>query len=195
LAAAGLLVISAFSVRADQPDPPPFVQRAQPGPGQAALQPLVGKWKVEKSLYVAVGTPEHPAKGESMVTERVWIANGRFLQDVTRGTIGGQSYFRTGFLGYNNMDRCYEWVTADGFTPTMMIYRGTPGAGPIFPATLQGSFTDLGVTGEKNVGKLVRMRTVIRIEGDDRHVFEIYFTAPNAKEVLADRMIYTRLRE
>jgi hypothetical protein len=183
-----------LSLAAEQPTPPSFVQRAQPGRGQAALQPLVGKWKVEKALFVAVGTPDKPAKSDNMTTERVWIADGRFLQDVTRGEIGGQKYFRTGFLGYNNMDRCFEWVTADAFTPIMMIYRGKTGAGPAFPASLDGSFTDLGVTGEQNVGKRVPMRIVIHIENNDRHVFEIYFTPPDGKEVLADRMVYTRLR-
>jgi hypothetical protein len=193
-AASIVLFASAHAYGAEPSAPPPFVQRAQPGAGQAALQPLVGRWKVEKALFVAVGTPDKPAKSVEMTTERVWIADGRFLQDVTRGEIGGQKYFRTGFLGYNNMDRCFEWVTADAFTPIMMIYRGKAGAGPTFPASLEGSFTDLGVTGEQNVGKRVPMRTVIRIENNDRHVFEIYFTPPGETEVLADRMVFTRLR-
>jgi hypothetical protein len=38
------------------------------------------------------------------------------------------------------------------------------------------------------------MRTVIHIESDDRHVFELYFTPPGGAEVLADRMIFTRVR-
>jgi len=187
-----LLAVSASTI-ADTPTPPPFVKRAQPGPGQAALNPLVGKWQVEKALYVAVGAPDKPIRSESMTTERSWIADGRFLQDVTRGTIGGQAYFRTGFLGYNTMDRCYEWATADAFTPIMMIYRGKAGTGTTLPISMDGSFTDLGVTGEKNVGKPVQMRTVIRIESNDRHTFDIYFTPPGEKEFLADRMVFTRL--
>jgi hypothetical protein len=187
-----LMMTNAIAVAAEA-DAPPFAERARPGPGQAALRSLAGKWQVEKSLYVAIGAPEHPAKSDGMTAERVWIGEGRFLQDVTRGTMGGKPYFRTGILGYNNMDRCYEWVTADGVTPTLMIYRGKQGAGPTLPASLQGSFTDLGVTGEQNVGKLVRMRTVIRIESSDQHVFEIYFTLPGGKEALADRMIFRRV--
>jgi hypothetical protein len=174
---------------------PPFVQRAQPGAGQRALNPLAGNWQVEKYLYVAVGTREKPARSEKMLTERVWIAAGRFLRDTTRGTIGGKPYFRTGFLGYNNMDRCYEWVTADAFTPILMIYRGKQDAGPGLPVSMEGSFTDLGVTGEQNVGKRVPMRTVIRIESPDRHSFEIYFTPPGGPEMLADKMIFTRIAD
>ncbi|MGJ7608564.1 hypothetical protein ACSFA7_29800 [Variovorax sp. LT1R20] len=52
---------------------------------------------------------------------------------------------------------------------------------------------NLGITGEENVGKSIPMRTVIRIENENRHVFEIYFTPPGGSEVLADRMVFTRV--
>lgn len=62
------------------------------------------------------------------------------------------------------------------------------------PIDMAGSFSDLGLTGEQNVGKTIPMRTVIRVENRDRHVFEIYFTPPGRTEVLADRMVFTRMR-
>ena len=40
----------------------------------------------------------------------------------------------------------------------------------------------------------VGQRTVIRIESDDRHVFELYFTPPGGKEQLALRTVYTRIK-
>ena len=49
------------------------------------------------------------------------------------------------------------------------------------PIDLTGVFTDQGVVNEQTVGKSVGMRTVIRIESKDRHVFELYFTPPGAK--------------
>jgi hypothetical protein len=188
-----LLCANVVAPAADQPTAPPFVQRARPGPGQQSLQALAGRWKVEKSLYVAVGTADHPALSETMTTERVWIGDGRFLQDTTRGTIGGQPYFRTGLLGYNNMEHCFEWVTADAFTPILMIYRGSKNAGPKLPASLEGKFTDLGVLGESNVGKVVPMRTVMRIADEDHHEFDIYFAPAGGKEILADKMVFTRV--
>lgn len=173
---------------------PPLVQRAQPGAGQRALQPLVGTWRVEKQLFVAIGTPERPALGERMVTRREWIGDGRFLRSTTEGTLGGAPYFRTGLMGYDNMERRYQWVTADNFTPTLMSYQAAPGSGLRMPIDMAGTFTDLGVTGEQNVGRSIPMRTRVRIESEDRHVFEIYFTAPGKQEVLADRMVFTRIR-
>jgi hypothetical protein len=75
----------------------------------------------------------------------------------------------------------------------MMIYVGAQGSGAKSPIEMSGSFTDQGVVSEESVGKRVRMRTVITIESNDRHVFELYFTPPGGGEVLADRTVYERL--
>ena len=74
----------------------------------------------------------------------------------------------------------------------MMIYLGKPGSGVRMPIEVTGVFTDQGVVNEQTVGKPVAQRTVIRIEGNDRHVFELYFTPPGGKEQLALRSVYTR---
>jgi hypothetical protein len=50
------------------------------------------------------------------------------------------------------------------------------------------------VVGEQTVGKPVGQRTVIRIESNDRHVSELYFTPPGGKEQLALRIVYTRIQ-
>lgn len=171
-----------------------LVGRAKPSDGHSLMAALAGNWSVEKNMYVVAGSLEKPATSSGMKTTREWLGDGRFLRDVTAGTINGQPYFRTGILGYNNMDRRYEWVTADNVTPTMMSYLGKPGSGAKSPIVMSGSFTDLGVTGEANVGKNVPMRTVITIENNDRHVLEIYFTPPGEPERLADRAIFTRVK-
>lgn len=179
--------------RANDAPIPPLVRRTMPGPGQQALQPLAGTWRAEMSLHVAIGTPDRPAVGE-LTTQREWVGDGRFLRDTTEGTLAGRPYFRTGLLGYNNMERRHEWVTADNFTPILMSYRAAKGAGVRMPIRMDGTFTDPGVTGEDNVGRSIPMRTVIRIESDDRHVFELYFTPAGKKEVMASRMVFTRVK-
>jgi hypothetical protein len=75
----------------------------------------------------------------------------------------------------------------------MMIYLGKPGSGEKMPIDVSGVFTDQGVVSEETVGKPVVQRTVIRIESNDRHVSELYFTPPGRKEQLALRMVYTRM--
>ena len=74
----------------------------------------------------------------------------------------------------------------------MMIYLGKPGSGEQLPIEVTGVFTDQGVVSEQTVGKPVGQRTVIRIETNDRHVFELYFKPLGGKEQLALRIVYTR---
>ncbi len=196
LALAATTVLCAGSAAAaPAPAPPPFVVRGLPGDGQKAMQALVGDWRVEMSLFAAMGTPQHPATSTDLVAHREWIGGGRFLRDVTQGTFGGSPYYRMGTLGYSNMDRRYEWVTQDGLNANMMIYKGVRASGPRFPASLAGTFTDQGLLGEASAGKTVRQRTVITIDGPDRNVMEIYFTPTGGRERLVDRKVYTRIHD
>jgi hypothetical protein len=193
LASSAVLVAHA-AVAAPAPAPPPFVVRGLPGDGQKAMQALAGDWRVEMSLYAAMGSPQHPATSTDLVSHREWIGDGRFLRDVTQGTFGGSPYYRMGTLGYSNMDRRFEWVTQDGLNANMMIYQAPKGSGPGFPASLAGTFTDQGLLGEASAGKTVRQRTVITIDGPDHNVMEIYFTPPGGRERLVDRKAYTRVK-
>jgi Protein of unknown function (DUF1579) len=174
---------------------PDWVRRGIPGAGHAALAPLVGSWRVELSIYGTMGRGPDlpPIVSHDIVTTRVWIADGQYIEDTTEGTVEGQPYWRRGWLGYSNLDRRYEWVTIAPRVP-MMIYLGKPGSGDQMPIDVTGVFTDQGVVNEQTVGKAVVQRTVIRIESNDRHVSELYFTPPGMREQLAMRLVYTRIK-
>lgn len=174
-------------------NPARLTERVTPGPQHAALQPLVGRWRVEKGVFVVMGTSDRPARSNGMTTVREWVNDGKFLLDTTTGRIGDAGYRRVGYLGYNMMDRRYEWTTVDNVTTTMMTYVGRNGSGDARPIEMSGVFTDLGVTGEENVGKPIAMRTVITIQDENHHRFELYFTPPGGPEFLADRMDFTRI--
>lgn len=120
-------------------------------------------------------------------------AGGNFLEDTTTGLLGGKPYFRKGMPGYDPIGKRYEWTTVDNQTPIRMSYAGRAGSG-VTLTDLQGEFMDPGVTGERNVGKTIAMRTSMRIDGPDHHVFELYFTPPGGAELLADRMVFDRIR-
>ena len=177
-----------------QQDMPGWMRRGLPGSGHAALSPLVGTWRVRYEVYGTLGRRgnEPPIVSEDVTTRREWMGDGRFIEDTTEGTLMGAPLWRRGWLGYSNMDRRYEWITIDSVNPTMMTYVGATGSGPKLPISMDGVFTDQGVAGEETVGKRVGIRTVIRIDSDDRHVFELYFKRPGDKEVLALRSVYVR---
>ena len=134
-----------------------------------------------------------PIVSNDIRTNRAWTANHYYVEDTTEGTVAGQPYFRKGWLGYSNIDQRYEWVTIAPLVP-MMIYLGKPGSGEKMPIDITGTFTDQGVVSEESVGKSVVQRTVFRIESEDRHVSELYFTPPDGKEQLAMRLVYTRTK-
>ena len=181
---------------------PGFIRRGLPGPGHAALRGLEGEWRVEKALYIAVGTREKPAVSRDLTARRHWIAGGRFLHDVTEGSIAGGPYYRMGVLGYSNEDARYEFVTVDGMNANMMIYRSDPvkraehsDAARHSAISMSGTFTDQGLISEQTAGLVIAQRTVIRIQNDDRHEIDLYFTPPGRAEMLIDHSIYTRMQK
>jgi Protein of unknown function (DUF1579) len=177
-------------------DMPAWMQRGLPGPGQARLEALIGTFKQHKMIYGTLGRDPNapPLISDDVKTTRQWVAGGRFIEDISEGTVQGQQYWRKGWLGYSRMDDRYEWVTIDAVNTTLMSYAGTPGTGSESPINMLGKFTDQGVAGEGTVGKEVGMRTVVNIEGPNSHSVELYFTPPDGKEILADRTVYTRLK-
>lgn len=172
---------------------PPFFTRGLPGPGHDAAKILAGKWRTSISLYMAVGSPDHPVISTDIVTTREWIDDGRFLQDTTTGMIGGMPYWRLGLLGYDNMASCYQWMTVDNVNAGMMIYQGARGSGAHFPVNMTGTFVDQGVLGETYAGKTIGQRTEMIVKSPDEHVFNIYFTPPGEPERIADHNVYTRI--
>ena len=179
----------------EQEQMPKWRARGLPGPGHAALEPLVGTWRVQMNIHATMGrsADEPPLVSEDVTCRREWVAGGRYLEDTTEGTAAGGPVWRKGWLGYNNMDQRYEWVTIDSLNSDMMIYAAADNSGTRMPISMSGVFTDQGVSGEENAGKPVGMRTVIMIENADRHVFELYFSPPGRQEVLATRQVYTRV--
>jgi hypothetical protein len=180
-----------------QSEMPKWLSRGLPGRGHAVLAPLIGTWRVQMSFYGTLGRrlDQPPLVTEDLISRRQWVAGGRYIEDTMEGTLNGSPVWRKGWLGYSTMDRRYEWVTIDPVNTTMMYFKGTPNSEGQMPITMSGVFTDQGVAGEETVGKSVGMRTVIKIENADRHVFELYFTRPGQKETLATRGVYTRLKE
>lgn len=192
-AAAALGGLSSRAKAQTSGSPPPFFTRGLAGAGHDAAKVLAGKWRVSITLYMAMGSLDHPVNSTDIVTTREWIDGGRFLQDTTLGSIGGMPYWRQGTLGYDNMASRYEWMTIDNVNAGMMFYQGVPGSGTHFPLNMTGTFRDQGVLGEAYAGKTIGQRTEIIVKSPDEHVFNIYFTPPGESERIADHNVYTRI--
>ncbi|GAA1550211.1 hypothetical protein GCM10009678_36430 [Actinomadura kijaniata] len=161
-----------------------------PGPYHRLLDPLVGTWKAVKTNYVLGGG--RPVVSRDIVVRTRWMrrTGGRFLEERTDGTLGGDRYHRTGVLGFSTIDRRYEWTTFDSVTPTAMTYRGAPVTGTPSVLSIPGEFTDPGILGPGYRGRTIPMRTVITLGRTP--TFDLYFTPPGQAERLVDRVVYTR---
>jgi hypothetical protein len=190
----GLMPARAFAQASSAPasDLPPFVKRGLPGPFHSKLNPLEGRWAVDKRIYVAVGTKEHPAVSHGMTCERHWVGGGKHLEDVTQGGLGDGTYYRLGVLGFSTMDHRYEWATFDALNANMMLYYSAAEDTPGNRIVMTGVFTDQGLLGEAYAGKSIPMRTTLEILGPDRHVIDLTFMPPGESEVLIDHSVYTR---
>ncbi len=109
--AAGACFIASPSVARAQEVPPPL-RRSMPGAGHAVLQALVGTWRVEHSIYLSVGTRDRPAVFNDIICRREWVAGGRFLQDVTEGTMAAA---RT---GARDCSVTATWISATSGSPS-----------------------------------------------------------------------------
>ena len=172
---------------------PPVVQRGMPADGQAALQTLIGQWRVTKtSTFPGIAT-SGPVTSTDLTATRAWVGDRRFVREIVRGNMGGKPYWRMGLLGYSNMDRRFEWVTVDGVNANMMIYLGIAGAGPGTPVDVAGTFTDQGLMGEALVGQSIGQRTTISFDAVDRTTSRLYVTPPGGQERLVDEMVFERV--
>jgi hypothetical protein len=186
------VLLSVDSAAAPQSTPPPFVTRNAPGKAHAALAKLAGTWRVRMENFGIGGAQRHVVS-DDIIARRQTVGGGKWLREETTGTFDGTPYWRMGMLGYSNLDRRYEWVTQDGLNTMMMIYQGARSSGPGFPIEMVGTFTDSGLLGEASVGRRIRQRTEIIVQGPNRHVFNLYFTPPGGRERLFDRKTYTRI--
>ncbi len=173
-------------------DLPPFVRRGLPGPFHEALRGLEGTWVVDKRIYIAVGSKDHPAVSHDMTCKRSWFGDGKHLQDITEGGLGDGTYYRMGVLGFSTMDHRYEWATFDALNANAMLYNSPALAVPSSRIVMNGVFTDQGLLGEGYAGKSIPMRTTLQILAPDRHVIDLHFMPPGEPEVLIDHSLYIR---
>jgi len=161
------------------------------------LDPLIGEWNVEKINTIVPGfSAEKPlVSKDTIIARRTWLekAGSYYIKDETEGKFGDFDYYRLGILGYSVPDDRFEWNTVDNFNPMMMTYKGAKGSGKASQEiSISGEYTDQGMLGEKYKGKTIGQRTVFKIESNDRHTVDLYFTPPGESERLVDKMIYTR---
>lgn len=169
-----------------------WAKAATPSEGHANLKPLAGKWTYVTKWRM---TPEAPFEESTGKAEYKWVMGGRFLTlDVKNNPqpddakMGGP-FEGFGIYGYDNLTKKYVSVWYDNMGTGIMTSEGTAdGSGKTFTfASPEGYICPM--TGEKKHPK-----TVLKIVGDDKVVFEMYDKAPDGKEFIGLEVTYTRAK-
>lgn len=159
-----------------------WMKFATPGPGHAALEPLVGNWNVATTGWMAPDAP--PQKG-SGTSEHTWVLGGRYLQQVFHGEYQGQSFEGISYTAFDNFKKKYVGTWIDTMGTGIMISGGSvDSTGRVF--TFEAEMDDVAS------GKPMKIREVVRIESAERHVMEMYGPDKSGREFKMMEIVYTR---
>jgi hypothetical protein len=163
-------------------------QAAKPGEFHAKLKPLTGNWTMVTRFRMS---PDQPWEQSTGKAEYKWILGDRILVQTVKGDPGGAMddmmgypFEGHGMTGYDNATKKYWNIWADNMGTGIMTSTGTvDGSGKTFTSTAEYDDPNFG---HKSV------KTVLKIAGDDKAVFEMYDKGPDGKEFMGLEVTYTR---
>jgi hypothetical protein len=159
-----------------------WMKVATPGEGHKALEPMIGSWTVQSTMWEKPGSP--PEKGGG-VAEDSWVLGGRFIKEEFQGEFGGMKFQGLGYTGYDNYKKKYIGSWMDTMGTMMMTSIGTVDAsGKVFTAT--STMDDI------MAGKPMKVRMVTRVVDANKHVMEMFGPDPSGKEFKMMELVYTR---
>jgi hypothetical protein len=155
---------------------------ATPGPQHKELAAMAGNWDVTIKSFE--GPQPQVTTGKAV---RKMILGGRFLQEDYSGTYMGQPFQGFGLTGYDNVLKQYTLFWVDSMGTAMMVGEGHMDAsGKVLTSTM--TYTD------PMTAKRAPMRQVMKEEGADTEIFEMYGPGPDGKEMKMLEMTYKRAK-
>ena len=169
--------------QADQEEMMKKVEAAgKPGPAHQALEALEGDWKAEVKCWMEPGGS--PEVSQATANAR-WTLNGRFMEEEFHGEMMGQPFSGLMLLGYDNTKQTFNSVWLSDNQTSMFVSEGK-GTHDNKVITLEGK-ASCPATGRKDVP----MKTVLRLIGPDKHVFEMFDGSKGANAKTME-ITYTR---
>jgi hypothetical protein len=190
-ALAGALLLLASPVRSQdkdkkddkkQPSIEDYLKLAQPGPEHKRLNALDGSWDCIIKMWMDPSKPPTETKG---TFERKWIMGGRYLQEEAKGEFAGMPFQGFGLTGYDNIRKKYTSMWVDNMGTGIMTSLGSYDAD-------KKAFTFITEDIDPFTGKPKKMRSVITVVNNDKHIMEMFEPGPDGKEVRMFELTATR---
>ena len=145
-----------------------------PAASHARLAEMAGEWQLDIKFWMQPG-------GEPMVSTatstRKMIMGGRYLADHVEGDAMGQPFTGMGITGYNNVEERFEATWVDNMGTAIFTSHGE-WIEEENALVMQGSYVDPAT------GKKKKVKTISRIEGPDKEIFEWYEKSEGEEEAL-----------
>jgi hypothetical protein len=145
-----------------------------PAAPHARLAEMAGEWQLEVKFWMQPG-------GEPMVSTatstRKMIMGGRYLADHVEGDAMGQPFTGMGLTGYNNVEERFEATWVDNMGTGIFTSHGEWNEEEN-ALVMHGSYVD-PATGKKKM-----VKTISRIVGPDKEIFEQYEKSEGEEEAL-----------
>ena len=154
-----------------------------PGEGHKVLQAFSGNWNVVAKMWM---DPAQPPTESTGTESSGWILGGRYLQSSFKTTMMGMPMEGVGTMGYDNNRKKYFLTWIDNFGTGLATAEGTlDRTGTVL--SLYGKM-DEPTTGERDKP----VKYVYRIDGPDKHVFEIHDLTIGEPHTKVMEAVYTR---
>ncbi|HEY6228182.1 MAG TPA: DUF1579 domain-containing protein [Verrucomicrobiae bacterium] len=154
---------------------------ATPGPAHKSLETLVGDWKAEVKCWQQPGGAPETTRATAKTR---WILNSHFLEEEFHGEMMGKPFVGKSIVGYDNIRQMFKMIWLSDVQTSIFVSEGKGEDGNKV-ITLHGK-ADCPATNQKDIP----MKTVFRVVGPDKHIFEMYDGSKgNAKTM---EITYTR---
>lgn len=155
---------------------------ATPAESHQKLAGMVGTWDAEVTSWMNPAAPPMKSMGTS---ENRWVLGGRWIEQRFTGKFMDQPFEGVGYTGYDNYKKKYVGTWMDNMSTAVMMSEGA------FDAAGK-SMTSMSTMDDFMTGQQQKIRTVVNVVDNDRHVFEMYGPGPDGKENKQMEIVYKR---
>jgi len=153
----------------------------QVSPHEQLASHFVGRWKVEQTFWSNAGSTT-----ETGTEVGEWVLAKRHVLSTLTSQFGGQPFTGITIMSYDSAKQKYLTTWVDSLSTSQFRCDGdydSKDATYIFRCEMSDP---------KDSRRIVPVRGVIRIKGDQSHLAEWYVSA-DGKERLSNRAVYTRV--
>ena len=155
---------------------------ATPAEGHRRLAPMAGSFRTKSTFTMTLGAPAQTSEGSS---EHRLVLGGRYLEQRYTGSSMGMPFEGIGYTGYDNVQKRYVGSWMDSFGTGIM---NSVGVGRPKDDEMKFESELIEPSGNK-----VRFESIVRIQDQDRHSYEMWTWAPNGKRFRTMLVEYTRV--